>query len=51
MVLYSSIVGVRMKEKRKLRIDKIFILCSVIFLSCLVVNYVGRLIYFYIKLK
>ena len=49
MVLYSSIVGVAMKTKIKK--DKIFILCSIIFLGALFINYVARLIYFYIKMK
>lgn len=51
MVSYSSIVGVNMKEKRKIKKDKIFILCSVIFLGGLFINYVARLIYFYIKIR
>ena len=51
MVLYFSIVGVNMKEKRKIKKDKIFILCSIIFLGSLFITYVGRLIYFYIKMK
>ncbi len=40
-----------MKEKRKLKKDKIFILCSIIFLGGLFINYLGRFIYFYIKMK
>lgn len=40
-----------MKEKRKIKKDKIFILCSILFLGALFINYVSRLIYFYIKLK
>lgn len=51
MVLYSSIVGVNMKEKRKIKKDKVFILCSIIFLGGLFINYVARLIYFYIKMR
>ena len=51
MVLYSSIVGVNMKEKRKIKKDKVFILCSIVFLGGLFINYVARLIYFYIKMK
>lgn len=51
MVLYSSIVGVIVKEKRRIRKDKIVILGSIIFLGGLFINYVARFIYFYIKLK
>lgn len=36
---------------KKLRKDKIFIFSSIIFLGGLFINYVVRLVYFYIKLK
>lgn len=40
-----------MKKERKIKKDKIFIFCSIIFLGGLIINYVARLIYFYIKIK
>lgn len=38
-------------KKLKIKKDKLFIISSIIFLSGLFINYVVRLIYFYINIK